>query len=499
MAQILSARYTNKGGATQVQPLRNNNGTFVPFGNPYTPAGLSIDGNSNNAANLVVQFGAEFWCSAGRELRRYNPSTQNWDLDTTHANSANHDSGIYIGRGPSGALRAVILYRRTTNDTYYKFLDTPGGSWSGEFSTGLGNASITATGPGIVHNNQLHLGMGDQIRTLDIATLGSTEQLFTGSSAHQDPAFCRAQNRLFCLMWPGAVGANSIRNLYEFVGGAWVLVVDGTVETLMPRTGSGALPDVQTPNIAMHYDEPSDSLITHCYVESLAGNHGWLVSQIPLATLTGVTGIEATVVPGGIDYPNGPILANNDVRFVVEVDQDTDPLNPVTYVWISRDDGPWARYQWNGVASPMTALGSGGDRGLALGHNNHGGGERFYDGSSTLLPAYHIEEVQSRVALPGATRVFLRGSLIDETGGAPTPTDETVGLYWTKIQGQPRVLATILNAALVSGPGTAPVIVGNKITNFTFDNTSIYSVEWQAATDGLSNQDPHALMPHVEI
>ena len=501
MPQILSVRHTDKGGNTQIQPLRNNNGTFLPFGNPYTPTNaLTNDATQINTANMVVQFGAEFWCSAGKELRRYNPATSNWDLDTVLASpgAATTDPGIYLGRGSSGALRAAVVWRNNTSQMFYRVLDTPAGSWGVAVSMGLTGAGL-GHAPGIVHNNQLHVGLGQNLYTLDFSSLGSTIQTLAAQPTSHDPAFCRAQNRLFCMMWPGNPNTNTRRNLYEFVGGAWVLAIDGLVETAMPAAGNSGLPNTTTPNIGMHYDEAADSLIAHTWYENFGGSHGWGVTRIPL-TLTGVSTISPAVVPGGIEYPNGPLLTANDCRFRIEVDQDTDPLNPVTYVWISRDDGAWGRYLWNGVAALMTALGAGGDRGISMSHNSHGGGERFYDGSSTVLPGYHIEEVQSRVSLPGATRVFLRGALIDETGGSPTATLETVGLYWTKVQGQARNLATILNVVKVSGPvNPAPAIVGNKITNFPFDNTSIISVEWQADTDGLADQDPHALMPHLEL
>ena len=146
----------------------------------------------------------------------------------------------------------------------------------------------------------------------------------------------------------------------------------------------------------------------------------------------------------------------------------------------------------------MTAMGTGANRGMGLSHNPLGGGQYFYDGSTSVTPALHVEEVQARDPLPGATRVYFSGFLIDETGGAPTPPDRTVGLYYKTTEQTPKNLGTILNAAKVSGPGSAPIIVGNKVTQVTFDNISVYSVEWQAATDGLSDQDPHTLMPHVE-
>ena len=103
------------------------------------------------------------------------------------------------------------------------------------------------------------------------------------------------------------------------------------------------------------------------------------------------------------------------------------------------------------------------------------------------------------MALAGATRVFLRGRQFDETGGSPTPTDEIVALYWGTTHQSAKNLATILNVAKVSGPGSAPTISANKIQNFTFDGVTIYSVEWQAQTDGLVDGQQHKLMPHAEV
>ena len=60
------------------------------------------------------------------------------------------------------------------------------------------------------------------------------------------------------------------------------------------------------------------------------------------------------------------------------------------------------------------------------------------------------------------------------------------------------MLGTILNVAKVSGPGNAPTLNANKIT-MTFDNVSIYSVEWQAVTDGLVDQEQHIMMPRAEV
>ena len=113
MAQMLTVEDTSKGANTQVQVFRNNNGSFLAFGNPFTPAGsaLQTDGVIINKANMAAQFGKEFFCVGGQEIRKYNPSTQNWDLhlDKSINNTIIRSSGLYTGRGPSGALRLVNI------------------------------------------------------------------------------------------------------------------------------------------------------------------------------------------------------------------------------------------------------------------------------------------------------------------------------------------------------------------------------------------------------
>ena len=502
MPQSLAVRYTTEGAATQVQVFRNNNGSFVAFGTAYTPTSFATTSTQLGKNNLAVQFGDKFYCSAGGEIRVYNPSTGNWDLDVVMTGVGGSDtSGIYIGRGPTGALRALVVGRGAGNLVYERHLDTPGGAWSAVASTGLGTYALgNGFDQGIVFNNTLFIGHQHIIFSLNFATLAGTAQ--TLGVGYPTPfAYTRAKGRLFALFNPAGSG-NDWTNILEFIGGAFVLALTGATNGAMPRANVLAQPARATRWLGMHYDEASDSLIVHSWQQTATagainpGGSGWYTVQVPLTTLVEVD-ISTTVLPGGLKSPGGlsPAL---DARFAIEVDTDTNPLVPVTYIWVCRANGSWARYQWNGVASPLTALGTGGNRGLALSHNPNGGGQYFYDGSTTGAPAYHVEEVQARVALPGATRIFLRGVLFDETGGVPSVVDGTVGLYWGTTQQTADNLATITNATKVSGPGNAPGIAANKITNFTMDDTTIYSVDWQASTDGLANAVDHMLMPRVE-
>jgi hypothetical protein len=210
--------------------------------------------------------------------------------------------------------------------------------------------------------------------------------------------------------------------------------------------------------------------------------------------ITGVVVPPASRNPAGTD-------PNTDARAVLEVDTAVDPLNPTFHPWWCIANGVWQRYQWNGVNAVMTVMGSGGGREISMFHNPSGGGEYHYNGSTTINPAYHVEEAAEPVELNLASRIFLKGWIIDETGGVPTPTDETVGLYYgVDDESTCTNLCTITNVQLVSGPGNVASIIGNKIVGMTFDNVSIYSVDWQAVSvDLLVDGQQHIMMPRAEV
>lgn len=496
MGHLLCAAYTTKGGNTDGQVYRNNNGTLTQMGNNFVILTLNADNVALNNTNLVCRFGDEFYCCVGRGIYRYNPSTSNWDLTVVNMiNQSDRGGSLYVGRGPTGAPRLVCIFAQSGTNMAVRKLDTPGGSWSSELLSGLGVPNTTGGHQGIVFNNRIHLSWATGfLVTYDFATDGFTVQNISGNIGVQPAGLVRAKSRVFALQNQGF--ATERTDLFEYIGGTYSIVISN--DAVMPRATNSTN---TSHGLMCHYDEASDSIIVHAYLNSEATQGtGWYVVQIPLTTMTPAD-ITSTVHSGatsGLAAPSGP-TPSGDARWVVEVDSEAAPTAPVTYLWLCFADGTWTRYRWNGVGSAITVLGSGGNRGIAMPHNPNGGGQYFYSGSTTASPGYYVEEVQARVALPGAVRVFLRGYQVDETGGSPTPTDETVGLYWGTTNQTPDNLATILNAAKVSGTGTNPTISANKINNFTFDGTTIYSVEWQASTDGLVDQELHTLMPHVEV
>ena len=497
MPQMLAVRYSNKGGATQIQVFRNNAGSYTAFGNPFTPSRISTDNVGLRKHNLAVQFGDEFYCSAGRDIRRYNPATGNWDVEVTdyYAGTSDWDGPLLVGRGPTGTPRLICVFRGTAFGTLtVRYLDTPGGAWPAEVDLGLsGTTGDWPTLPPFKFNNEVYFAGRGYHYTVNIATLSGTVQLFISTNI-VSTSFAKVGNRAFVCV-PSSTSTTSWTDLYEQIGGTWVKVVDGTINEI---SGRGTV----IGNRCMIYDEASDSLIVFCYQDTATaagmnpGGNGFQITRYAFPGLT-ESDITGAAAPAGLASPGGND-PNGDIGMCIEVDSDTDPLNPLTYLWLCQDDGNWARFSWNGIGSAMLPAGGGGDRGIALSDNKFGGGEYYYDGSTTANPNYHIEEVQARVPIIGGTRIFLRGNQTDETGGSPTPTDETVALYWGTTQSVPDNLASISNIQKVSGPGTVATISANKIQNFTFDGTTIYSVDWAAISDGVANQQQHTLMPHAE-
>lgn len=506
MPQSLHVDFSNKGGNTQVQVYRNNNGSLIAVGNPYTPTQLFADGIDRAKQNLACQFGQYFYCSAGRDLRRYNPSTQDWDLEVGSYTFESRVAGLYLGRGPTGAGRLMIVYGNSLSAPTVRTLDSPGGVWSAGQVVGpvLAGADWPRTGGSKVNNTLYLTGIGQQI-AVNIASLSTSLQVLSpNGNIWQTHMVTRVGTRLFAIAYD-VNGATGWMNLYERLNGVWTEVIDGSVNEVMPRQGNNV-------NGLMFYDEASASLIVQVwqYVTVAAaigtpgvgsgdtnpGGDGLYSVQIPVATLV-ENNITGATIPGGIQAPGGP-SSGDDARAVIEVDTETDPTTPVQYPWWCVNDGSWQRYLWNGVAATMTPLGSGGDRGIAPVHNPTGGGEYFYDGSSTASPALHIEEVADRIPIDQGMRLTVTGFLIDETGGAPTPVDKPVGLYYGTVGPTAKSLGTISNPVKVSGPGSTPTITTNKMT-MTFDNASIYTFDWRSGSggDGLPDQTQHLAMLHI--
>lgn len=495
--QTLAVRYSD---AAQIQVFRLNNGTFEAFGNPFTPSGgMVLPGSTAAKTNLAIQFGGDFYVNANGDIRKFNPSTQDWDAETIPATGTTTNEawgGLFVGRGPTGAPRLCAPYMANTT-TRTLFLD-PGGSWT------LGNAGPSFFpqnrgygGNAMKFNNSIYLQQNSSIATYNISTDNWVTDTVLGNGVKY-VSFVRAKGRGF--MIGHTAGANQFMNLYEVVAGNFALIVSGATTTpTLPQLSTTGQPLVSSPFHDAFYDEGLGRIVILAWEDRGATATRGL-KCVSIDPDTGDVTDHTSLVPAAIRYGNLGVSISNDGRVHVQVDNESTPAAPIVTAWVSFNDGAYEGLQWNGSGSPMTTVGSGGDRGIALSRFDQGGGEYIYEGSTTANPAHHIEEIQGRVAIPGGTRVFLRGYTFDETGGTPVVPDETAALFWNKAQGPgPRNLGTLDAVALASGPGTAPTLNANKIDDMTLDGVSVYSADWLAVGDGVANGEKHQLQPRLEL
>lgn len=485
-----------------VQVYRNNNGALIAIGNPFTPASATLtadDGISH--VNLAVEFAGDLYCVvSGAEIRKFNPSTQNWDLETLPAFTAdaNYDhTGLYVGFSATGVPRLACMFRDNSNLARVLYLEL-GSSWA-LGAVGPTVAQSVGHGPSsaMAYRNVLYcaIGQGDVV-SWDFAADTWTSQTVAGDSSRQ---FFRADGRFF-LLAAGQTNTDYM-DVYEFNGASFSLLIDGsasTPSTLIETIGS-------FPGDSLAYDVIYDAALGLAILFSLSeegGSNGLKVLTIDLDTLV-VTDVTASVAPSLIAHPGGPAI-NGQGNVRAQVNNETDPLNQEVTVWVQFDSGSYAAYLYTDNVTEMTSVGSGGSKEIALSRVQSGGGEYFYEGSDTANPHRSVLEVQQRVPIAGGSRLFFTAYLFDQTGGAPAVTDVTLALYFNTAdegdKGSPGDLAEVSAAAKVSGAGSSPTLNAGKIENVTPDGSTIYSADWNAVGGTqVADGEFHQLMPRLEI
>jgi len=504
----LAVEYTTP--AAQVQVYRLNNGSFLALGNPFTPGnGMVTQADQNGHTNLAVEFGGDFYVNVGGDVRKFDPSTGNWIAESLPAvtlDGVYEFTGFFIGWSAAGVPRLCWALRQNGNLAQTMFLDL-GGAWA-LGAVGPVAAANTSQGPGgrAVFRNSFHTNLGGtEFATYDIATDSWTVQVH-GQNARIE--YVRARGRLFALHIITTF-VNGFIDISEFVGGAWTQVFLGaSLGQPMLQCSSGGYPAANgiggSPGFAGFYDATADKIIIVGYEDRGAvGTRGLKVLTFDPDTLA-VVDVTATVAPAAIRYNTAAPTTNTDCRVVVQVDNETNPLVHAVTIWIEIDTGQWEGFTYVDPATLMVSIGTGGGREIALAHDVMGGGEFFYEGSTTADPHRSVMEVLARVPIPGGTRMFFTAHVFDETGGAPATSDLTMALYFNVSaegdKGKPGDLCQIAAAARFSGAGSIPVLNAGKVDSVTPDGTTVYSVDWDAVggaqvADGIF----HQLMPRLEV
>jgi len=497
--------------ATQVQVYRLNNGSFIALGNPFTPSnGMVTNASPPAHTNLAVEFGGDFYVNVAGDVRKLDPSTDNWVAETLPAVTldANVDfTGFFIGWSSAGIPRLCWALRTNTNLARTMYLEL-GGAWT----LGAPGPIVTQTagqgpsGRGMFRNT-FHTSLGgNESHNYDVATDSWGVQFLGQNSRSQ---FVRARGRFFMLRTTSENPLGGFLDIHEFIGGVWVLIIDGSIvgQPMLQDNGIGyplSSGGNSADGFAAFYDQAADKIIIVAYEDlGTVQTRGMKVLSVDPDTRT-VVDLTTPVAPAALRYNTTAPSAVIDARIRIQVDNETNPLAQTVSVWIEIADGQYEGFAYANTTTTMTSLGTGGGREIALAHDVIGGGEFFYEGSTTADPYRSVFEVQARVPIPGGTRMFFTAWVFDETGGAPATTDLTLAIYYNKsaqgLFGKPGALASISAVAKVSGPGSAPVLSAGKVNNVTPDGTTVYSVDWNAVGAAqVADGEFHQLMPRVEV
>jgi hypothetical protein len=221
---------------------------------------------------------------------------------------------------------------------------------------------------------------------------------------------------------------------------------------------------------------------TNLYAFALRATGAWNAFQI--TSSLAVTDITSSV----LSTFTGQDL---DSKFRVIIDQHQTPSNPEIILMFSGDvtaTGPISFYRWNGASSTPTFIGSAGSSHytLSVGNPLNGGGELMY----TLgEPHIQIEGSLEETSTPGNTRISFR---IYESSQFPAGTPVHVKMFFDS------------DGEVASTPCrlTNPQPSGSMFDSYTVygivaTSGQLYTVDWRAAADGISDGDGALLVAQV--
>lgn len=364
---------------------------------------------------------------------------------------------------PNGVATLVVAAKLPGTTTSWKlYTSTDGVTWtkSGAFSlldTGTlclyavtewrGSIYAFTTGGGTTHTFIFN---------------SSTMSVVTGLPAVgvQCLAMAVYNDRLFAL--GTAPSATSARSLFEFIGGTWQNVQDQFIVAL--------LSPVTDQKFCLFTDPASNLLVGIC--TGVAGAAGW-------RAFTWDNSLVRTEITSAIAIQSVLGAASTTSRIAEMVDRQDNPatLHPSIYLYVAANGAlgsPMSVYQWNGIASPITSIGAGGNVRHAIPFGVRNGGECFWTSGQR-----HIERISATPVIGGVRFGFKIYS--------PLPSVDAVSVRWLLAPAGDESPHTPY--ATLSNPSVGTLSAGNTQVDGldAADNgATTFFVTWLAQTDGYS-------------
>lgn len=370
-----------------------------------------------------------------------------------------------------GGVPTLVVLAWNTSTSWYLFTSTDGVTWnkSGAQTLFIGGPSVHGVtvwrGALYGFTHDAGFGAAQLIRwTTNSATVVSGG--VDNPASTQPYPLCVFNDRLFTIT--GTIGGD--RKLWEFTAGAWVLHA-----TFAAGKGSFNIDN----KWALFVDPVSDNMVA--MVTNLSGNVWECYSWDAALSVTNRTAATGMALLGGA----------GDSRIGVLVDG-SDPgagsTTPDIYLYFAVDGNPGTPmtvFQWNGLASSITNVGSGGNVQHAIPFGVKTGGEAFWTSGQRT-----IERISASPVIGGVRYGFKIYS--------PNPSVDGVSVRWSVAGATQEYPSTPF--ATLSNPSVGTLSAGNtQIDGLdAADNgATTFFVTWLAESDGFSIGDFVKTVPEI--
>jgi hypothetical protein len=441
----------------------------------------AANSNQNIYSDRVLSFKGSLYCSINNYILKFD-GANNWSVVYTFGNQnasteTNCHTGLYVFYVNNNPLMG-ILWGGTGLNNIYRATSSDGATWAqATLATGFGMNGSPGVARAVVWNNVLYFAASfnnsagtahnswdpatDQFLQVNVSSSSGGVGQIANANAKDFFVF---QNSLLQLTTDSGNGHAS---LWNFTAGNWVKVLDFTDTGSL--TGGGNTPA----NSAFTLFDPGDGNLYCLYNAFTNPSVGWVLKKVTYSggVYTDAGQFQGTVLAGtGINlYPGGPDVESG--RWYVAVDDVTVPGTPQAYLYFCSSDTAGTAinvYQWNGTASAVTIIGSGGNIANALPMTSRaGGGERIWGSGQPDIIITNI------AAVPGGEQITYQGF-----GGGTKSVQ-----FWFSTVGQAPKSQSTLNTP--TGGGTLNVN-GKQVDNVPM-NGSNQTIIWAAATDGAPN------------
>lgn len=454
-------------------------------GNTATNSSEGVNNLVKAVANRFVEYRGDIFTAhhTGNigTVHRYSGGSWTQELNGPNGITLGGQTlGGFIANG-GGVQRLFFVGQLGNGNNHYIQYSDDGTTWNTAASL-LSESGLVNSGKSILFNNKAYSLAASTItprcREFDPFALTATSIPVAWPSRSvqngtDNGCFIVYDDRLFCVHIDDNIAGSGDYALYEFTGGGWSLNTQITNDN---RLGGGFTQISEGACCAFTDPTTGDLIaITNGKQTNFGATYGSMAFRLtPNGTSFTVNEITGTVIPAGLQPGvRGSTNAIED-RWYVFDSTDTPGSNEI-YFFTAEGPAPgtsYTVYQWNGVASVITSIGSGPSTTVySIPEAANGGGDRIFR-SSGNQPA-----IETGAAVLGGYQISYRVY--------GTQSGQSVTGWYSQEQESPMQQMTI--SAQTGGSG---ITGGNTVTGITGDDgATLFTLTWDTTTDNIPSGD----------